>query len=825
MIIFIPLGGSGIRFKEFDYKDPKALITVENRPIIFWLLDNLINSYISLIDYIYIAYNSVEYKDYGFESVIKYKYNKITFKFLQLHKPTKGALETLSIALENIKDEPDCPILSLDADNFYLCNIIKQWDGKNIVFTFNDYNITNTKPKFSYISKNNENVITDIKEKEHLFNVDGSLLACTGAYGFKSFKELYNNSLIVLNDNIYKTNNEFYISAVIKHMMKEHDFKNITIENKNYFSLGTPEQIEEFKYIFLLDLDGTLVDTDEVYCEVWRQLLESFDITVDLMYYCENIKSKDDKHFLKMIFPSITYENIKKISLKKNELFLKNINKVKIYENVICFLQQLSNIRTAIVTNCNKDSADAILKHFNIEQYINIVISSDDCIHAKPNKEPYINALKFFKKTDLSKCIVFEDSLTGYTSAINACIVNNNIYIKTNYFDIRLDALKTNKFLNYSELNIKDIINKLEHKNILKDSFDKVIYQIIDENIKNSGYICNINKYNLTFEDADKNSIIIKQSNYNNPLSETAISLDLYENELIFYSKLSPNIKNIINIAKCHNVLKKNKQIYLVLEDLTMMDGIFNINLNNNINVLKNVIDEITKMHVKYYFRNDNEIPGFLDDVKFMKDFEYYSKLVDIRYDLFLKENEIYLSSDMKKIFKMIKERYNKTLYELSSYPLSLCHGDLKSPNIFYKDMHIPYLLDFQYINLSKGITDIVFLLVESVDFDKGIYDDIIKYYYNILISNNIKYSEEEYQYDIKNAFSAFPFFVALWFNTENKDKLNDKDFPLKFLKKLIKYYEYIFIYKMIDILRSIYHELLYIEICIYYMYHNNVKK
>ena len=41
MIILVPLGGSGSRFKKKGYKLPKALINVSGKPIIFWLLDNL----------------------------------------------------------------------------------------------------------------------------------------------------------------------------------------------------------------------------------------------------------------------------------------------------------------------------------------------------------------------------------------------------------------------------------------------------------------------------------------------------------------------------------------------------------------------------------------------------------------------------------------------------------------------------------------------------------------------------------------------------------------------------------------------------------------
>ena len=39
MIVIIPLGGIGDRFKKNNYNEPKALINVLGKPIIFYLLD------------------------------------------------------------------------------------------------------------------------------------------------------------------------------------------------------------------------------------------------------------------------------------------------------------------------------------------------------------------------------------------------------------------------------------------------------------------------------------------------------------------------------------------------------------------------------------------------------------------------------------------------------------------------------------------------------------------------------------------------------------------------------------------------------------------
>ena len=126
------------------------------------------------------------------------------------------------------------------------------------------------------------------------------------------------------------------------------------------------------------------------------------------------------------------------------------------------------------------------------------------------------------------------------------------------------------------------------------------------------------------------------------------------------------------------------------------------------------------------------------------------------------------------------------------SFPLNFCHGDLKSPNIFYKENSekniIPILLDWQYIHLNKGISDIAFLLVESTSFDEILTDMILKYYYK----KSIMYQKfDDLLFDFKTALCIFPFFVIIWFNSENRDNLLDKVFPINFMKNTLKFYNH----------------------------------
>ena len=161
MIIVIPLGGVGKRFLDLGYKDPKPLIKVLGKEIIFWLLDNI---KINKKDKIYIVYN--KYLDEHNFTTFFGKYNHINF--LRLERQTKGPVETIYQLTKILnRSHENEELLILDGDTFYKTNIIKKINKKyNTIF----YHRTNIKePIFSYI-KFKKNNITQIAEKVRISN-------------------------------------------------------------------------------------------------------------------------------------------------------------------------------------------------------------------------------------------------------------------------------------------------------------------------------------------------------------------------------------------------------------------------------------------------------------------------------------------------------------------------------------------------------------------------------------------------------------------------------------------------------------------------------
>ena len=272
MIIIIPLGGLGTRYEKNGYFKPKPLVQILGKTIIEYLIDNLnLDLNLKKINKIYIPYH-YNLENFRFEDFIKNKYPNLPIEFFKLNFNTDGALHTLYLTLSTFNNIIDQPIISIDSDNFYLDDIITKWNGENKIFCFKDESESNC---YSYV-KNIDNKIIDIKEKEKISNN-----ACCGAYGFSSWKDLLENSKIILDKEI-KQKNEYYISNVIKLMIeKDKFFKMEIIDNNKYICLGTPLHLRIFynnypkinsitnkdimiKKRFCFDLDNTLVSFPQI---------------------------------------------------------------------------------------------------------------------------------------------------------------------------------------------------------------------------------------------------------------------------------------------------------------------------------------------------------------------------------------------------------------------------------------------------------------------------------------------------------------------------------------------------------------------------------
>jgi len=262
MNIIIPLGGIGERFVKENYTEPKPLIKIFGKSMIFHVIDNL-KLYPN--DNLIIIYNK-ELNKFNFNKILKTKYPNVLL--IELNKQTEGAAETVLIGLNSIDSKMlNNKNILLDCDTFYKTDILSIYRNQkhNAVFCFKD---AQSKPIYSYIKFDSNNIINEIKEKVKISNY-----ANTGCYCFEDGHILKKYCELIMSDNI-RQNNEFYTSGVINAMINDnHIFEANIIKYEDVICVGTPFQLKIYcsditnnleKKRFCFDLDNTLVTSPEI---------------------------------------------------------------------------------------------------------------------------------------------------------------------------------------------------------------------------------------------------------------------------------------------------------------------------------------------------------------------------------------------------------------------------------------------------------------------------------------------------------------------------------------------------------------------------------
>jgi HAD superfamily hydrolase (TIGR01509 family) len=810
MNIIIPLGGKGERFKNNGYNEPKPLITIFEKKMIEYVIDNI---NVTENDVIFIIYNN-SLDAHNFCDIITRKYlNKcINIKFIKVND-TKGAAETLFIGIQNIfsNHQYHDKSIILDCDTFYTEDIITifRQSTNNMVFYTKNYDDCAI---YSYIDLDADLTITNITEKIKITDN-----ANTGAYAFTDIHTLHKFCKHVLDNNI-TFNNEPYTSCVISAMIRDGIiFKGCELNDKYVFSLGTPEAVSKYiqhVHAFLFDLDGTLVITDQLYFEIWHKILSKYDIVLTNEMFRNIIQGKND-HYVVNTLLSNANVTLHEISTIKDELFIENIDTISIIDGVRDMLTKikLHGHKCCIVTNCNRKVAEKIIQAINIEHLIDFIISNNDCTFAKPHAEPYLNAIHKYNVAN-NKCFIFEDSKSGLLSG-RSVTPKMIIGVETIYNSNELAHYGANMTIkNYTNFDFNNLF-KYNSPNYLinlitthlKDTTNGAKYDmntvIIDENKLKGGFIADVIEFKINAKDNHCYSFILKYENIEiNNLSIMANRLQLYSREYYFYQEISQHVN--IKIPKFISLIKQgdgdtHNACGIILENLFVKHYKNNLNLNNeNIDVSLKIVDRMAQLHSQFWNKNLKEMFPELkkcDDPIFCP---FLTNFIADRRETFIQTWRNHLNyRQMHECDKMF-DNFTKTQQKLSSGAnLTFIHGDIKSPNIFYDvENHCePYFIDWQHCAIGKGAQDLIFFIIESFDIGRipQIYNLLKpRYFQNIMEYGINNYSVEDYENDIREAISYIPFFTAVWFGTVPQDELIDKDFPHLFIKKLFNLIEFI---------------------------------
>lgn len=468
MDVIIPLGGLGNRFQISGYTRPKPLINVMGQPILYWLINSLD---FKKINNIIIPYNK-ELCNYRFEDQLIKDFPDFSFKFKILNN-TGGAVETI---FESLKDlNYDSPALCIDGDAFFLENIIDKWEGENCVYVFES---NYEEPIYSYSLIENNHVI-DIKEKEKISN-----WASAGIYGFESSKLLKNYCEKIIQNNI-NVKNEFYVSILIKEMLKDgYSFKSNKINNKNFICLGTPMHIREFcsnypeikdnlhgivkpgRYCF--DLDNTLV----TYPRIKNDYTSVLPITknINLLKYLKNLGNEIIIYTARRM--KTHKGNVGKITADIGRVTIETLEKFNIPYDELYFGKPQADF---YIDDLGSSAFNNLEKELGF--YNSVVISRDFNTVFSDDKD----TVKKISKNDLSGEIFYYKNIPNNVSDLFPAILKNSEDNK--FYEIeKISGVPLSKIYLSEELtttHLNHLINSIKklHNSVYEDTQNIDIYE------------------------------------------------------------------------------------------------------------------------------------------------------------------------------------------------------------------------------------------------------------------------------------------------------------------------------------------------------------
>jgi len=133
----------------------------------------------------------------------------------------------------------------------------------------------------SFILKNEDDLVLDIVEKKIISDI-----ICIGVYGFE-IKNLVDSYYLIINNPIYKFNNELYLSHIISYLIINHKQTFEFVQVNSFIDWGTIDEWkkEQNKYkTYFFDIDGVILkNTGKWGSKNWYDSFEPIEENVELL--------------------------------------------------------------------------------------------------------------------------------------------------------------------------------------------------------------------------------------------------------------------------------------------------------------------------------------------------------------------------------------------------------------------------------------------------------------------------------------------------------------------------------------------------------------
>ncbi|MFO1467875.1 MAG: HAD family phosphatase [Steroidobacteraceae bacterium] len=171
----------------------------------------------------------------------------------------------------------------------------------------------------------------------------------------------------------------------------------------------------------LLDMDGTLIDSDEAHLVMFNEVLAPYGVTVTHEIFARVVMGGANEAIMQALLPDLPAAERAALALRKERLVLQRLDLVRASDGALPLLQAAGerSVPVAVVTNAPRENAAAILSHLNMSPSVTTLVAIEDVTRPKPHPLPYQEALRRLRVV-ADDALAFEDSVSGVRSAAAA---------------------------------------------------------------------------------------------------------------------------------------------------------------------------------------------------------------------------------------------------------------------------------------------------------------------------------------------------------------------------------------------------------------------
>jgi beta-phosphoglucomutase len=169
---------------------------------------------------------------------------------------------------------------------------------------------------------------------------------------------------------------------------------------------------------FLLDLDGTLVDSAAANHAAYSRALHELGARIGPDEVASAVAGRHWREFLPVLLRQAGVEcDPAAVAQRKGELYREMLGELRVNRTLLSLAESVRpSMKTVLVTTASAESVRAILGHFDLDEAFDLVITGDDVMRHKPDPEAYQLALERLQ-LEPHECLAFEDSDVGVASA------------------------------------------------------------------------------------------------------------------------------------------------------------------------------------------------------------------------------------------------------------------------------------------------------------------------------------------------------------------------------------------------------------------------